>query len=359
MRFLGWVGSISLLVSCASAAVPRSHGPIHKPEKPVTTVKPRTATVVGTVLDAQSLVLDDDAAYVLSHDLEGHVLSLPKSGGAKTVLLPGDGVAGTSPFEALAQMGPRVFFTHSRVVEQPGPTWFVMSRIVVMAKSGGKPIELTTSVSHRVVVRGVAASTSWVYWLEGSADTVPDFDMPARRVVKAPAEGGAPVLVASGLPAATELAIDATRVFVAAHGVTEKQGGSILRLPIEGGASTRIAVGQIAPTALTLDATRVYWMVADELRALAKDAPEGSAPQVVLSKFDPSTTRVRACFAIDDDHVYWTTGDAVMRAKKDGTDARERIGSAPSGGGPIAVDAHDVYYVDGTKLMKLPKAEAP
>ena len=71
----------------------------------------------------------------------------------------------------------------------------------------------------------------------------------------APIGGGTPRTLASGLDAPDAIAVDATNVYVATNGSSEKArtDGTILRVPTAGGTVTVLATGRKGPGALAID----------------------------------------------------------------------------------------------------------
>lgn len=184
--------------------------------------------------------------------------------------------------------------------------------------------------------RGLAVSTSHVYWVNGEAGEV-------ARVAK---EGGAVQVLATGQTSPLDVAVDGRRVF------WFNQGGrrsSLLRsMPLEGG--DIVSMGDIDGTAfrrMTADATTLWVSKESEVvrvpktgsfttaafpappSAMASDgstlyvatgsnvmaAPGGAAPMV----FATGTSQV-ADVAVDESSVYWVTagGELVKRAKTEG-----------------------------------------
>jgi hypothetical protein len=324
-----------------------------------TPARPRPA-IVGHVPSPQLLVVDEANVYVLSHDLAARIAALPKSGGSPVALLPGGGASSNTPWEALAQSEDRVFFSGTVSIEQPSLRWIVMPTIVSVAKRGGAPRPFQPSLSRRknIAVRGIAIDARWVYWLEGIVgDFAPRID--GERLVRASRDGGPATALATGLQGATELAVDDVAAYVVVvSNAGGARGGRILRVPLAGGGATTIVSSDVEPAALRVDADRVYWVAGDRLLAIDKSS-KGGAPSVVVVGFDAVETEVRKCYTLDDAFVYWATSTAVLRQRKDGSTTREILDAhtdATAGAlGAIAIDETHIYYAIGDAILKLAK----
>jgi len=75
-----------------------------------------------------------------------------------------------------------------------------------------------------------------------------------------PLGGGAPTILASGLPSAAGIAVDATSLYW-----TIWSDGTVMKVALGGGAPTILATGQSSPGDIAVDATSVYWTDAKQL----------------------------------------------------------------------------------------------
>ena len=109
--------------------------------------------------------------------------------------------------------------------------------------NGGPVVNVATS---QIGARGIAVDSAFVYWTTLTA------------VSKAPLGGGAPLNVASPLPAlVAAVAVDAKYAFFS----IQTAAGSIQKTPLAGGgAVTTLAANQVKPDCIALDATSIYWI---------------------------------------------------------------------------------------------------
>lgn len=100
-----------------------------------------------------------------------------------------------------------------------------------------------------------------------------------------------------------------------------------------------IVQGEPAPMNVAVDATHVYWTNAQNAGNIARatlDGDDRTELTVATSPFD---------LAIDDDDVFYTADDEVLRVDKAGGAATTLIGSTGAARG-VAIDDTDVFYVD-------------
>jgi hypothetical protein len=150
------------------------------------------------------------------------------------------------------------------------------------------------------------------------------------------------------------IAVDATHVYWTSPGL------GVMKVPKAGGATVTLATGVPGATGLTVDARAVYWTNIDEAqgRIGIMTVPLAGGAPVLLASYEEWPLAV----AVDATHVYWTTGvgvpgDHVLRTPLAGGPA-EPIASGQTGASDLAVDAANVYWVtcgDGT-VMKAPLA---
>lgn len=237
-----------------------------------------------------------------------------------------------------------------------------------------------------------------------SAGSVLD-DAGAPAASAAPADAAPPMapvtVLAKGLAGSAALAIDKRNAYW-----IDEAGGTLERVSKQGGVTMLIFSGSgtaFAPGATAaVDDTDVYWTSAMQVGAgktnlLRRQDKNGGQPITVAQ----STTAPFSCVVLDSEYMYWVQGSAVFRASKRGgpptavggglagadcvavdeknaymslagTDAKQHADGAivvvPKSGGPakglvkdahapadVQVDATDVYWIDGDKVMKAPK----
>jgi hypothetical protein len=322
---------------------------------------PRGPVRIGSVDQVAAMLLDDTNVYLFA----GVVVSIPKAGGDPRRLddrglehSTGNIAPGVGPW--LARSGTRILVTASDEVEQPSTPqatvyWFVDATVATVSTSGAAPFRLPT---RDVEVRGAGADATWLYWLEsGPVSRTRPERLPLDRLVKMPAAGGAPSVVARDLGRVLGFVIDATSAYVATLAAGGR--GRVLRLPLAGGASTVMASDLAWPdehTTLALDDAYVYWTAGNRLVRVDKSAAVAAAATMV-NGFEPSWVGDESAYALDATYVYWTSKAGVQRARKDGSAAPELlVPAAPTEPlGAIAVDATDVYFTSGSAVLRRTK----
>jgi hypothetical protein len=148
---------------------------------------------------------------------------------------------------------------------------------------------------------------------------------------------GKPTVVASarGSPIGC-LAVDEASVYWA-------QESSIMRAAKKGGGPMRIASGQNFGTywntdCVGVDGTRVYWSVDDSEGAI-RAAPKAGGPVTLIVKGIHHVQSVH----VDDQNVYWVSGDKIMAAPKGGG-TLVQLAQASGGIAAMALDDDYVYF---------------
>jgi hypothetical protein len=202
--------------------------------------------------------------------------------------------------------------------------------------SEGTPVELASDTSPPI---DITVDSTSVYWTDSDGD-----------VMKTPICGGASVVLAQGQGWLKGIAVDSTSVYWAgASGVS--------KVPLGGGTPELLAAGSQV-SALAVDAAYVYWsdLVVDAV-AVIRSVPVGGGALATLAAEAGAPS---SFIALDTTSVYWVSGgQALVRALKTGGAVTTLIPSI-GGGGPIAVDATQVYF-PGTgdemfSVMSEPKA---
>jgi hypothetical protein len=212
--------------------------------------------------------------------------SVPLSGG-----LPSTLVADTWPIGNLATDGTSLVWNDARNgTLRKAP--LAGGAITVLADTAALGAFMGTPGSIRIGPNGSA------YWVVSVSAAPGQPGTP--NVVSAPV--AAPTMtvtaIAPNLPDATDLAVDATGVYIAEGlGV----GPSIVKAPLSGtGMLTTVNSNPVGPRMLVLDGPTIYWVDGSEI---AKIPAAGGAALAVLD-FDPGTAA--GSFAIDSTSVYFT-----------------------------------------------------
>jgi hypothetical protein len=208
----------------------------------------------------------------------------------------------------------------------PGSASGVVARVSI---GGGATETLVAGQSHPFDLR-VADRAYWT-----NSDFLAADGSSLRSIALA---GGATIGLASTDPGPRALAIDATTAFFAVGGGDHR----LLAVPLAGGATRAIATASIAALDVEVDNAFVYYLDANAGggRVMRVDKT-GALPPEELSRALVSAGRLTS----DGGALYWTSGTAIMRASKDGSDPRT-LATAAVALGAIAVDATDVYVAE-------------
>jgi sugar lactone lactonase YvrE len=246
--------------TCGSPACTKGEGPV---------------TLASGLIWPFGLVVDEASVYFTLYDGDGAVMKVPKAGGEAATLL-----AGLDYPDQMVMDDTHLYFTVSGA-----------GQVLKMSKDGG---DVTTLASRQGGPSGIAADATNLYWANNFS-------------------------------------------------------GSLVSVSKSGGSTITLVIGEQIPYRVAAGTTDLFWSgFPPGLRAVPKTG--GSAVQIVNG--NPRT------MATDGDGVYWTdTGDAtVKRADQDGSDlqiiAVLEGGAFPDG---IAVDETHVYFTVGMAVMKVDK----
>jgi hypothetical protein len=188
--------------------------------------------------------------------------------------------------------------------------------------------------------RLLAVDDKYVYWTGWGT---------SNAVLKAPASGGTPVVLAANQSSPFGIAVDATSVYWASN------GGSVGKVPLGGGAETQLAQGPSGANNIAVDATSVYWTIAETTGSIMKvPLGGGASTTIAANQFVPTS------LAVDAANAYWTTEANTVVSVPLGGGATSTLATAGMVGQAIAVDGTSVYWEsidtmtgNGT-LMKTP-----
>jgi hypothetical protein len=212
----------------AVLAVPKQGG------EPVTLATDQLFRVAG-------IAVDDSHAYWLAGQ---DVLSVPKAGGAATVLA------------SSAWQGSTVAVDESLVYAVNGCACAMLEgQLIAAPKEGGGAQELEAVYGWFPATLAVGASH--VFWL-----AQPD------RLMRTSKDGNtSEVILESDTSFRDAIALDATDAYV-----VDRAG--IVRVPKAGGSAERVVTEDNAINSLAVDETKLYWIDASEGRIMVADKPE-------------------------------------------------------------------------------------
>jgi len=188
-----------------------------------------TSTILAAATPSQ-IALDSSAIYWT--DGAGAVRKMPKTGGSPVTI-----ATDTNSPSGVKTDGVNVYWSE---FSSPGKIWRV-------SVNGGTPVLLGTQVNNRGVA--IDPTSSNVYWGE-------NVFVNAGRIDSAPANGGPPTNLVTGLNNVWDVAADGTSVFW----IEDRTGGVVRQVTISGGSPATLASNLAAPVALAIDSSNVYWI---------------------------------------------------------------------------------------------------
>lgn len=151
--------------------------------------------------------------------------------------------------------------------------------------------------------------------------------------------GGAPVVVATGLPAGIPVAYDSGAVYWRVNQVAPY---TLLRISVADGAVATLVTDGITDYSITAANGRAFWTGTNALFSIA--AGEASPRMEAAIASATSNSRVRA----SGDFVYWTSGNSIFRYPVAGGLVQEvvlDVGDSDSRPYQIVADVTKVYWV--------------
>jgi hypothetical protein len=256
-----------------------------------------------------------DAVFV-ADPWAGQVWSVPKCGGAATLIVEGENYPTT-----IANAGGWVAWMSEGPPDEVG---------VVLA--GGGPKRILARAGWLGLPVAMDANRVYYYGPPNVAG-----------VYSVPLAGGPPSMLVQVDPQAYFLALDTSFVYFV------RGDGAIVSVPKTGEAATPVVSDAGGAFDLVVDNQDVFWIGgADSRAATIERAPKVGGSPAVLATGQDSPQKL----ALDDANVYWVASKTLMRIAKTGG-APMRVTSANDG--DIGVDEWSLYFVSGRALMKIDK----
>lgn len=176
------------------------------------------------------------------------------------------------------------------------------------------------------------------------------FGMESGDLVQVALEGGAATTIATeAWP--FDVAVNDTDAFFTS---CRLQRGGVYRVSLDGGSVVGLAAETFCPFEIAINSTAVFWSNIREsdpgrwhIDRVGIDGGE------VMTLVEPRVARMQ--FKVDEDHLYYTTGDALWRMPVDGGDSVKL--AEGEGISALALDETSVYWTDSAAgtLSKAPK----
>jgi hypothetical protein len=168
-------------------------------------------------------------------------------------------------------------------------------------------------------------------------------------VVQVPGGGGAAVTLATDQEQPFGIATNGTSVFWTNQ--ASGGNGTVMKVAVGGGTPVTLASGQGAPTQIAFDATNVYWLTIGGPNAVMTVPIAGGTPSLFAAASSPWA------LATDGATVYWTDGDTIFSAPRDGGTPTTLASGQPFPFA-LAVDGTTLYFStargDGA-ILSMPK----
>ena len=279
-----------------------------------------------------------------------YFLSTGSGGGSPTVYrAPRTGTGGAAPAAAT----PASVMANSMVAASP---WLFFRRINnpagILRLPLGAPTETPPAYVSPLLADPVDLATDGarIYWTNsfGAVCAAPIDGAPAVQDA-GPSGCGAPPIVAArdGGPAAAQLAVNATSVFVTYN-------AHVYAAPMATGALVQIAnLAGYSVGGLTEESGRLFWAAwnTDAGGIASAEDDGGGAKLVVASALEGRA--LQAAFAVDADGLYWgaRTYTKLWASARDGSGVR-LLACDPSGAAAVATDATNVYWLTNDGAVK-------
>jgi hypothetical protein len=275
-------------------------------------------------------ILQDERYLYWSDREDGTLTRLPKDGGIPLVL-----ATGQAGIRGVALSGGWFY-------------WTTQDKVVRMAEEGS---EIEVIAHDEDAPHSIAVHDGTVFWTTVG-------DMLATGKVKMTRPGDPRVVtIAEQQKQPTSIAVDASRVYWANHGVKRPdyfQDGSVVCAPRDGAnGPALIAAEQRLASSIAVDDAWIYWLTAggydeagEERGTLRKRRKDGGEI-VELASWDWLDG---GALALDATHVYWLAAihPGLFRVRKDGGETEQLLDREPGAQGVLphglVVDDRCVYW---------------
>ena len=289
------------------------------PDAGVVLPVPSNATLLASGQNVpRNLIADEDFLYWMNEGLRAEgkpgIFRVAKSGGEAQTLWEGKGVEGI----AIAN----------------GSVYAIVPReeqVLRIPKAGGKAEVL---ISQHAGLSAIAADASYVYWTS------------EEGIVRLPHQGGAPKPVLTGLAPPVGLSLDKGTLYW-----YSAIDGKVMRAPVSGGTPRRWLEPELTLHQYFVDNGDFFFALGSQGKVEIRRASGAASAAATVA----GGQMIPVDFAADRSNLYWTTGDAVMKApRRGGTAVAVVTGTDRSIG--VAVDQSSVYWTDrGGRIQKAPK----
>jgi hypothetical protein len=202
--------------------------------------------------------------------------------------------------------------------------------VVRIPKSGGAPEPVMEEVEG---LSAIVADEQAVYWTceEG--------------IVKVAGDGKPQVLI-KGVAHPAGLSADEANLYW--YNVIS---GQLMAVPKKGGRPAPLLKQELTLHGHFAHGGQLFWTLGSDKKAEIRRASHKGGAHAVVAAGLPIPVELTA----DGSHVYFTTGDAVMRAPREGGEATLVVDKTDRSIG-VAVDAQSVYWTDrGGRIQKVPR----
>lgn len=201
--------------------------------------------------------------------------------------------------------------------------WIQPEQEVVMkvSKSGGAP---QTVLTEQVGLSSFVQDKDALYWTSSDG------------LVRFPKAGGKPKQLATGMSPPVGLAMDGNGFYW--YSAIQ---GDLFKVPKSGGTPKSILHQELTLHDFLLDGGYLYWALGSQGKTeFRRVSTAGGKAQTLCTG-----QSIPVAMAADEGHLYWTTGDTIMRVAKAGG-SPDKVVDGADRALSIAVDGSSVYWTD-------------